>query len=146
MRPIPEILPDLEQRLPDEVPVMPRARPGLTSQTLYLGQDDGDVTELVQLCQTLKNEGWMDAYVVCPRTDGQGEYICALVRDNQATGMLQTNQFYRLVEKGRLRALTRVDLPLWARMPDGSPQHLFYGIDLPEDDSVEEVIDEPLVF
>lgn len=135
MRTIPEVIPDLEPRAPAEPVPTVRVRAGLPYQTLVLGRDDGDVTELTADCQLLRDDGLIENFVVCPRADGLGHYVSVCVTRAQALGLQSTNLGYRLFERSHVRAMTRVDLPVWARAVDGGPSHVFWGQEMPEDEN-----------
>lgn len=133
-RTIPEVLQDLPTRTQGENIPQVRAKYGMPFQTMYLGPDNGDISEILQDCIALKAEGHISAYVVRPRTDGNGQYICLLLTRQQALNFAITNQGYRLLERGQVRAMAKADIPSWAKRGD-EPEHIFAGFKIPLDEN-----------
>lgn len=130
--PIPDVLPDLPEREAHEIPPAVRFVPGLPTQTFVVGRDDGDVSTIVEDCEALVAAGWLEAFVVRPREDGQGSYVHVCCSREQAIGLLQANAWHKLAERVAVRAFVADDFPIWARAQSGGPAHVFYGVPVPE--------------
>lgn len=95
---------------------------------------DGYMGQIYQDAMALIKEGWLESFEILPRTDGLGHYISILINREQALGIKNTNDGYRLFERGHIKAMTVSALPSWARTPDGySPAHTFWGHEMPLD-------------
>lgn len=132
---IPVILPSLAARGLEETPQLVPFKPGLLYQHMVLGRNaDGYVDDIVSDIKNLNANGWIEGWAKTPRNDGYGFYISVLVNREQALGVKETNDEYRLFERGHIQAMTKASLPSWARADDDGPSHVFWGQEMPDHD------------